>query len=90
MPRPGPAIHRQSSRQITTCSANYLTAALVLRSFPAPPYFPGLLWGAAWQAAMRPIHNRIFFAHTDFSGISIFEEGFYQGIRAAKEMLAVI
>ena len=55
-----------------------------------PPYFPGLLWGAAWQAAMRPIHNRIFFAHTDFSGISIFEEGFYQGIRAAKEMLAIV
>jgi glycine/D-amino acid oxidase-like deaminating enzyme len=51
---------------------------------------PGLLWGAARQAAVRPVRNRIFFAHTDFSGISIFEEGFYQGIRAAKEMLAVI
>ncbi len=48
---------------------------------------PGLLWGAARQAAMRPVRNRIFFAHTDFSGISIFEEGFYQGIRAAREIL---
>ena len=42
MPRPGPAIHCQSSGQITTRSANYLAAALVLRSFPMPPYFPGL------------------------------------------------
>ena len=42
MPRPGPAIHRQSSGQITTRSANYLAAALALRSFPMPPYFPGL------------------------------------------------
>jgi hypothetical protein len=48
---------------------------------------PGLLWGPARQAAMRPVRNRIFFAHTDFSGISIFEEGFYQGIRAAREIL---
>ena len=48
---------------------------------------PGLLWGPARQAAMLPVRNRIFFAHTDFSGISIFEEGFYQGIRAAREML---
>jgi glycine/D-amino acid oxidase-like deaminating enzyme len=50
---------------------------------------PGLLWGAARQAAMQPVRNRIFFAHTDFSGISIFEEGFYQGIRAAQEILVV-
>lgn len=48
---------------------------------------PGLLWGMARPAAMLPVRNRIFFAHTDFSGISIFEEGFYQGIRAAREML---
>jgi hypothetical protein len=50
---------------------------------------PGLLWGAARAAAQRPVRNRFFFAHTDFSGISIFEEGFYQGIRAAQEILAV-
>ncbi|UOQ96271.1 FAD-dependent oxidoreductase [Hymenobacter sp. 5317J-9] len=48
---------------------------------------PGLVWGSARQAAMQPVRNRIFFAHTDFSGISIFEEGFYQGIRAAREIL---
>jgi hypothetical protein len=50
---------------------------------------PGLVWGSARQAAMQPLRNHIFFAHTDLSGISIFEEGFYQGIRAAKEMLEV-
>ena len=49
---------------------------------------PGLVWGAARQAALQPLHQRIFFAHTDLSGISVFEEGFYQGIRAAREMLA--
>ena len=49
---------------------------------------PGLLWGSARAAAQLPIRNRIFFAHTDYSGISIFEEGFYQGIRAAREILA--
>jgi hypothetical protein len=51
---------------------------------------PGLLWGAARQAAMQPVRNRFFFAHTDFSGISIFEEGFYQGIRAAREILEAV
>ena len=48
---------------------------------------PGLLWGAARAAAMRPVRGRVFFAHTDYSGVSIFEEGFYQGIRAARELL---
>ena len=42
MPRPGPAIHRQNSGQITTRSANYLAAALALRSFLMLSYFPGL------------------------------------------------
>lgn len=50
---------------------------------------PGYLWGPDRQPAARPIRSRIFFAHTDLSGISIFEEGFYQGLRAAHEMLAV-
>ena len=50
---------------------------------------PGLLWGAARTATMRPMRGQVFFAHTDYSGISIFEEGFYQGIRAARELLAM-
>ena len=48
---------------------------------------PGLVWGGSRVASMAPVRSRLFFAHTDFSGISIFEEGFYQGIRAAREML---
>ncbi|MCB0696130.1 MAG: NAD(P)-binding protein [Chitinophagaceae bacterium] len=46
----------------------------------------GYIWGYARQKAMRNINDSIFFAHSDLSGISIFEEAFYQGIRAAKEM----
>lgn len=48
---------------------------------------PGLLWGPGRAAAQQPVRSRIFFAHTDFSGISIFEEAFYQGIRAAREIV---
>jgi monoamine oxidase len=35
----------------------------------------------------QPINNRLFFAHTDLAGISIFEEGFYQGIQAASAVI---
>lgn len=47
---------------------------------------PNYIWSAERQLAMQNIDNRIFFAHSDLSGISIFEEAFYQGIRAAKEI----
>lgn len=49
---------------------------------------PGLIWGSARMVARQPIKDKIFFAHTDLSGISIFEEAFYQGIRAAKQVIA--
>ena len=48
---------------------------------------PGYIWGAERQIAMEHIDHKIFFAHTDLSGISIFEEAFYQGIRAAKQIM---
>ena len=48
---------------------------------------PGFIWGEGRRGAIAPIDNKIFFAHTDLSGISIFEEAFYQGIRAAKEIV---
>lgn len=48
---------------------------------------PGYVWGGVREKATTPVDNRIFFAHSDLSGISIFEEAFYQGIRAAKEIL---
>ncbi|MBL7999976.1 MAG: FAD-dependent oxidoreductase [Candidatus Kapabacteria bacterium] len=35
------------------------------------------------------IDKRIFFAHSDLSGISLFEEAFYHGNRAAREIIAV-
>jgi len=48
---------------------------------------PGFIWGKDRANALQPIDDKLFFAHTDLSGISIFEEGFHQGIRAAKEVL---
>ncbi len=47
----------------------------------------GFIWGDSKKIAAEPINNKIFFAHTDLSGISIFEEAFYQGINAAKQIL---
>lgn len=46
----------------------------------------GFLWGEARPAAAHPIGN-IHFAHSDLSGISIFEEAFSQGLRAADELI---
>ncbi|MBG8555613.1 flavin monoamine oxidase family protein [Hymenobacter guriensis] len=48
---------------------------------------PGYLWGPDRTQLARPLRQRLFFAHTDYSGMSIFEEAFYQGIRAAREVL---
>ena len=45
------------------------------------------IWGGQRQKATAPINDQIFFAHTDLSGISLFEEGFHQGINAAKSLL---
>ncbi|MCJ8152424.1 NAD(P)-binding protein [Chryseobacterium sp. SSA4.19] len=36
--------------------------------------------------AKTPIEGKVFFAHSDLSGISIFEEAFYQGLRTAEQM----
>ncbi|KAA9345666.1 NAD(P)-binding protein [Adhaeribacter soli] len=47
----------------------------------------GFIWGEEKAAAEKPVLDKIFFAHTDLSGISIFEEAFYQGIRAAQRMV---
>jgi protoporphyrinogen oxidase len=47
---------------------------------------PNFLWGGVRQKAMQPYRN-IHFAHTDLSGIALFEEAFYHGLRAAGEVL---
>lgn len=50
---------------------------------------PGFVFGGARAAATRPVQG-IHFAHTDLSGISLFEEAFHHGIRAADEVLAAL
>lgn len=44
---------------------------------------PGFIWGNDRRKALEPYRN-IRFAHTDLSGIALFEEAFYHGLRAAK------
>lgn len=46
---------------------------------------PGFIWGGARRQAMKPYKN-IHFAHTDLSGVALFEEAFYHGLRAAGEI----
>lgn len=48
---------------------------------------PGFIWSQARKAAAMPYRN-IHFAHSDLSGIALFEEAFDQGLRAAEEVLA--
>jgi len=47
---------------------------------------PNFLWGGEREKAMKPYRN-IHFAHTDLSGVALFEEAFYHGLRAAGEVL---
>ncbi len=44
------------------------------------------LWNGAREQAQKPYRN-IHFAHSDLSGIALFEEAFYHGVRAANEIL---
>jgi phytoene dehydrogenase-like protein len=48
---------------------------------------PGLLRGGALDAARRPL-GRLHFAHTDLSGMALFEEAQAWGVRAADAVLA--
>jgi hypothetical protein len=45
------------------------------------------IWGDTRKHAQESINNKIFFAHTDLSGISIFEEAFHHGISAAQQLI---
>lgn len=47
----------------------------------------GFIWGEARRRAAHP-HGNIYFAHSDLSGFSIFEEAQYRGILAAEKILA--
>jgi hypothetical protein len=47
---------------------------------------PGFLWSEALAAGARPL-GRLHFAHTDLSGMALFEEAQHWGIRAAEAVL---
>ena len=46
------------------------------------------LWNGSREKAQKSFRN-IHFAHSDLSGIALFEEAFFHGIRAANEVLKV-
>ncbi|MBX3168699.1 MAG: FAD-dependent oxidoreductase [Candidatus Eremiobacteraeota bacterium] len=48
---------------------------------------PGFLWSSERREAALP-QPGLYYAHSDLSGLSIFEEASYQGVRAAQELLA--
>lgn len=48
---------------------------------------PGFIFGEAKKQASKNLQNSIYFAHTDLSGISIFEEAFHQGINIVNQIL---
>jgi hypothetical protein len=48
--------------------------------------YPGFLHGGARARAAQPL-GRIYFAHSDLSGLALFEEAQYRGIRAAEGVL---
>ncbi len=50
---------------------------------------PGFVWGEARRRAAAP-HGAIRFAHSDMSGISVFEEAQYHGVRAAEEVMRTL
>ncbi|MDQ3804086.1 MAG: FAD-dependent oxidoreductase [Acidobacteriota bacterium] len=49
---------------------------------------PDFIWGGARQKAQQPFRG-IHFAHSDLSGVALFEEAFDHGLRAAEEVLRV-
>ncbi len=48
---------------------------------------PGFIWGKARRDEARAFGG-VHFAHSDLSGVALFEEAFYHGLRAAEEILA--
>lgn len=47
---------------------------------------PNFIWSGAREAAAAPF-RRIHLAHSDLSGIALFEEAFYHGLRVANEVI---
>lgn len=49
----------------------------------------GLIKSGVLQELAQPIDNKVFFAHTDLSGYSVFEEGFDWGYRTAQQLIGL-
>ena len=47
---------------------------------------PGFIWGSARREGAKPFRS-IRFAHSELSGVALFEEAFDVGLRAADEVL---
>lgn len=50
---------------------------------------PGFFWSGARAAAAEP-RPPLFFAHSDLSGLSLFEEAHYRGTRAAQDAMGFL
>ena len=50
---------------------------------------PGFVWGTE-RLAMAAPHGHIHFAHSDMSGVSIFEEAQYHGMKAAGDVAGLL
>jgi hypothetical protein len=48
---------------------------------------PGFLWGQCRRRAAEPFRG-VAFAHSDLSGVALFEEAFHRGTLAAETTLA--
>jgi hypothetical protein len=48
----------------------------------------GFLTSQARTELAKSIGGKVYFAHSDLSGISIFEEAFYQGLDAVDQLIA--
>jgi monoamine oxidase len=51
---------------------------------------PGIFSNGSRREAAKPFRGCIHFAHTDLSGVALFEEAFHHGLRAADEVLAAL
>ena len=47
---------------------------------------PNFIWSGVREEAEKPFKN-IHFAHSDLSGVALFEEAFYHGLRVANEII---
>jgi hypothetical protein len=50
---------------------------------------PGLLSNPQWRA-LQTGHDRLFYAHSDLSGLPLFEEAQYRGIIAADRAIGTL